>query len=182
MRSCQRGILAGQPLVIFDGFAVSFSAASLKLLPETESILFMIGRHNRTVCAYPCKNGIKAAFRWCGYSGKREARKGTCREFILRLMEFASWSFDYKYKLLGSVVQNNGTLLLKFDIQSAQKTPRINIEDEMLRKKTAVIQPECLNGVFGVSLAEHEKAVSMPTFTEDTTIIIGGNNDGETDG
>ena len=169
--------LFGQPLVTFDGLSVFFNAASLQMLPEAESILFMIGRHDRTICANPCRNGEKAAFRWSSYSGRREARKGTCKGFILRLMKFTGWSFDFKYKLLGSVVQNNGSLLLKFDINSAIKTPRKNIETEKLRK--ALIQSEEWNGAFGVSLAEHEKAVTMPTFPEDATIIIGGDKEGD---
>jgi hypothetical protein len=170
--------LVGRPLVTFDGLVVSFNAAALKILPDAENILFMIGKHDSTICVRPCRSGEKGAFHWCSYSGKREARKGTCKKFILRLMKFTAWSFDFRYKLLGSVAQNNGTKLLKFDLISAQKAPRKNVEDE----RFAAVKSEEWDGKFGVSFAEHEKAVTMPIFGEDTTIIIGGNSDGNNDG
>lgn len=166
---------AGQPLVTFDGLVVSFNAAALKVLSEAESILFMIKKHDQSLCVRPCRNGEKAAFRWCSYSGKREARKGTCKKYILRLMKFMSWSFNFKYKLIGTLVQNNGTKLLKFNLSSALVAPRKNTEDE----KFAGITLEEWDGTFGVSLREHEKAVTMPLFLEDATIIISGNDDGE---
>jgi len=164
---------AGMPVVIFDGFVVSFNAASLKNLPETQSILFMINRRDSTLCARPCRNGEKAGYRWCSYGKKREPRHCTCKEFVLRLMKFTGWTFDYKYKLLGSVAEGDGELLLKFQIGSAMKSPRKNVEDEKLKDATALISPEGWDNGFGLSLAEHEKEVNMPVFQENTTIIIG---------
>ena len=170
---------SGKPVVTFDGFVVSFNAASLKILPEAQSILFMVNRHDNTLCASPCKNGEKSAFRWCGYDNKKMSRQGTCIEFILRLMKFTSWTFDYRYRMLGSVAEADGGLLLKFQLGSARKFPRKNTEDEKLRKRTAQINPEGWDNGFGISLAEHEKEVNMPVFNEDTTIIIGDDKDGD---
>ena len=85
---------AGMPVVIFDGLVVSFNAASIKNMPDTESVLFMINRRDNSLCARPCRNGEKAGFRWCGYGNKRESRHGKCTEFVLRLMKFTGWTFD----------------------------------------------------------------------------------------
>jgi len=170
---------AGMPVVTFDGFVVSFNAASLKIIPDTESILFMINRRDNTLCTHPCKNGEKCSFRWCSYGKKRQPRHGKCDEFVLRLMKFTGWTFDYKYKLLGSVVKSEGVTLLKFDIVSAQKFARKNVEDEKLRQGTARINPEGWDDGFGLSLAEHEKEVNMPVFQENTTIIIDADKEGD---
>ena len=94
-------------------------------------------------------------------------------------MKFTAWTFDYKYKLLGSVVKSDGVLLIKFDLASAQKSPRKNTEDEKLRGRAELINPEGWETGFGVSLAEHEKTVDMPTFQENTTIIIGADKEGD---
>ena len=96
-------------------------------------------------------------------------------------MEFAGWSFDYRYKLLGSTVENNGVLTLKFDIKSELKFPRKNVEDAQLRKRKVPIRPEEWSDSFGPSLAEYERDVNMPLFTEDTTIIIDDKKDGDKD-
>lgn len=164
---------AGRPLVVFNGFTISFNAASLKILPEAESILFMVNRKENALCVRPCRNGEKGAFRWCGYGNKRGVRQGTCKEFVLRLMKVTAWTFDYKYKLMGSLVKNDGVLLLKFDLTAAQKFPRKNIEDEKLRKLTGHMQSDGWNEGFGSSLPEYEKDVTMPIFQADATIIIG---------
>ncbi|MDR2978268.1 MAG: hypothetical protein LBU56_02460 [Rickettsiales bacterium] len=171
---------ADKSCVTFNGLVVSFNAASLKILLETESILFMINRRDNSLCVRPCRNGEKSAFRWCTYGKKRKPRQGACEEFVLRLMKLTSWTFDYRYKLLGSVVTNNGINMIKFNLDLAKKFPRKNVEDERLniRAKRDYLE-EGNNGAFGLSLAEYEKEISVPTFQEDATIIVGADKDGD---
>lgn len=80
-----------------------------------------------------------------------------------------NWNPDNRYKILGKLIQSKSDLLFVFDLASAGTYPKKQIHPEGKTKTTAKPDyPTEWKNQFGVTVAEHDKNVSINIFNEQT--------------
>lgn len=154
-----------EPSAVFNDCKFSVNSACLKRFPETTSVQVLINKETKIMALMPCPDGAKDSFVWCKIAkGKRAPKPITCKLFFAKIVELMDWNPNYKYKLLGKLIQANGEMLLAFDLRATevyQKTPR-----EGSKPKTSRIPvfPAEWQNQFGLPYNEHRQSLQVNIF------------------
>lgn len=154
-----------EPSLNFSRYRVYANAACFDRLEDAECVQVLINPKTYILALRPCSSSSRDALSWCGiYDGRRKPRKTTCRLFFLKIAAMMGWNQNFRYKLLGRLVQAKGEALLVFDLTAAAAYP--------LEGKPPVF-PIGWREQFGLSVEEHAQALEVPVFDGYSVYAIG---------
>ena len=82
----------------------------------------------------PCDNTIVSGFRWGRTKdGKRYSSQRSGEYFVLTLCRLMNWNPDYRYKILGRMVEANGKPVVAFDLNSYECFPMSPPTKELMK-------------------------------------------------
>ncbi len=151
-----------EPTFIFHRNKVSVNAACLRKLPEVDYIQILVNPEKRQLAVLPCDESDKDSFKWCTGKNKKSPRQITCPIFSAKVRTLMDWTSDFKYKLLGKLIDTGTQLLFVYDL----KTPEIFVpKDEEGNKMSRKAQyPAEWQNQFGVPVSEHQNKLQVSVF------------------
>lgn len=75
-----------------------------------------------------------------------------------------SWNPDYRYRILGKLIQSNGENLFIFDLKSTETYQLIQKDEGKPRSSQAPVFPAEWQKQFGLSVEEHQKSLQINIF------------------
>ena len=170
-----------EPSASFSDCKFSVNIACLQKLPETTAVQALINPSTHIMALLPCTEDAKDSFIWCKESnGKRKPKPITCRLFFAKVVDLMGWNPNYRYKLLGKLVQANGMKLLVFDLNATEMFQRTITQEGKLKSSRKPIFPAEWQTQFGLPYSEHQQALKIDIFDgyavysiKDTNVING---------
>ena len=103
-----------EPCITFNNFKVYMNTACIKKLPETDYVQILDKpEKKRKLAVRPCseesKEFLPLVQRHCGNAPPKQV---TCRVFYGKITELMGWNPNYRYKLVGKLIQSNGQYYL----------------------------------------------------------------------
>ncbi len=74
------------------------------------------------------------------------------------------WNPDYRYKLLGKLIQSGDDLLFVFDLNTPEIYKRTLKDDGKVKTSRTPVFPEEWKDQFGMPVTEHRKTMQINTF------------------
>ncbi len=153
-----------EPSIAFNQCKVSVNAACLKKMPEVNFVQILINAEQRKLAVRPCEEDEKDSFLWCNTrNAKRKPKQITCKVFFAKLFQLMDWNPDYRYKLLGKLVQSQNEYLFAFDLDSPEVYQRTTENGTLKTSRTPTYPAEWQNQ-FGVDVEEHKKSLQINIF------------------
>lgn len=84
------------------------------------------------------------------------------------------WNPDYRYKVLGKMVQANGKALIAFDLTSSECFPKVVNRDGKKVSSRQSVFAEQWSGKFGPTYSESRRSLAVKTFDNYTVITVNG--------
>lgn len=154
-----------EPSITFNNSKVSLNTACLKKLPFVNYVQFLVNRDTMKLVVRPSTEEVKDSFLWCTEKdGKRKPKQITCRLFFAKLVELMKWNPNYRYKMLGKIINNGEEYLIVFDLNATETYQRIIKEGEKPRTSRTPIFPEEWKEQFGLPVEEHKKLLQVNIF------------------
>ena len=154
------------------------NAACVRLLPDVEHVQILINSTRKKLLLLPCDNTIVSGFRWGRTKdGKRYSSQRSGEYFVLTLCRLMNWNPDYRYKILGRMVEANGKPVVAFDLNSYECFPKTTSEDgKKVSSRRAIFSSGEWNGHFGPTYGESKHSLRVNTFDGFTVLSIKENN------
>lgn len=153
-----------EPSFTFNNNKVYLNMACIRKLPQTEYVQILVHPEDKKLAVRPCREEEKDSFRWCTKNAKNRGPKQiTCRVFYAKILTLMDWSPQYRYKLLGKLIQSNGELLFIFDLKNPEIYPRA-IKSGAAKRTQLPNYPESWKNQFGISMEEHQKSLQVNIF------------------
>ncbi len=168
-----------EPTFIFHRNQVFVNAACLKKFPETDYIQILVNPEKKQLAVLPCGESDKDSFKWSAGSSKRSPRHISCPIFSAKVRALMDWTPDFKYKLLGKMLDAGNQSVFVFDL----KTPEIYVpkDDEgkvMSRKATYPLEWQ---NQFGVPASAHQNRLEISVFNGHAVFRVEDDNHKEAD-
>ena len=80
-------------------------------------------------------------------------------------MSLMGWNPDYRYKLLGKLIQANGEYLIAFDLNSTEVYQRTISEGAKPKTSRTPVYPASWQNHFGLPFEEHKKSLQVNLFS-----------------
>lgn len=153
-----------EPSFTFNNNKVYLNMACIRKLPQTEYVQILVHPEEKRLAVRPCKEEEKDSFRWCTKNAKKRGPKQiTCRVFYAKIFSLMGWNPQYRYKLLGKLIQSNGELLFIFDLKTPEIYPR-TVKTGDAKSSQLANYPESWKNQFGISMEEHQKTLQVNIF------------------
>lgn len=153
-----------EPSIAFNKCRVSVNAACLKKLPKVDFVQILINAEEKKLAVRPCGEDEKDSFLWCSNRGnKKKPKQITCRVFFAKLFHLMEWNPEYRYKLLGKLVQSQNERLFAFDLSAPEVYQRI-AQDGMTKAARTPTYPAEWQNQFGLDIEEHKKSLHINIF------------------
>ena len=153
-----------EPSFTFNNNKVYLNMACIRKLPQTEYVQILVHPEEKRLAVRPCKEEEKDSFRWCTKNAKKRGPKQiTCRVFYAKIFSLMGWNPQYRYKLLGKLIQSNGELLFIFDLKTPEIYPR-TVKTGDAKSSQLPNYPESWKNQFGISMEEHQKTLQVNIF------------------
>ncbi len=151
-----------EPTFVFHRNTIFVNAACLKKLPETDYIQILVNPEKKQLAVLPCDESDKDSFKWSAGISKRSPRHITCPIFSAKVRALMDWTPDFKYKLLGKLLDSGNQTVFVFDL----KTPEIFVPKDkdgksMSRKAN---YPEEWQNQFGLPVSAHQNKLEISVF------------------
>lgn len=170
-----------EPSIAFNKCRVSVNAACLKKMPEVDFVQILINAEDKKLAVRPCGEDEKDSFLWCSNRGnKKKPKQITCRVFFAKLFHLMEWNPEYRYKLLGKLVQSQNELLFAFDLSAPEVYQRI-IQDGVTKATRTPTYPADWQNQFGLDIEEHKKSLQINIFDGYAVFAINDTNRNTTD-
>ncbi len=155
-----------EPSVTFNNCKFNVNLACLNKFPNTSSVQVLVNQEKKIMALLPCPDGARDSFAWCltSSNGKRKPRTLTCKLFFAKMVDLMNWNPDYKYKLIGKLIQANGTMLIAFDLTATETYKRTITEGEKVKTSRVPVFPLEWQDQFGLSYNEHQQAMHIDIF------------------
>ena len=153
-----------EPSFTFNNYKVSVNTACIKKLPEFDYVQILVNPDDKKLAVRPCKEDEKDSFRWCSATSKRSPKQITCRMFFAKVLSLMEWNPNYRYKLLGKLINSGNELLFVFDLNSPEIYKRTLKEDGKTTTSRTPAYPEEWKNQFGVPVEEHRAAMQINLF------------------
>ncbi len=150
-----------EPSITFNNCKVYVNAACINKLPHINFVHILVNPTEKRLVVRPCKEEEKDSFCWCSNSVKRRPKQITCRIFFAKIMQLMGWNPDYRYKLIGKLIQTNSELLFVFDLKTVEIFPRIIIDGNKSKTSRIPTYPENWKDQFGLPFEEHKKSLQI---------------------
>lgn len=152
-----------EPTLSFNNNKVYVNTACVRKLPDIDYVQMLVNPNEKKVCIRPCNEGERDSFRWKS-SGKNKPKQITCRMFFAKIMSLMEWDPNYRYKLLGKLIESGGELLFSFDLTAAEIFKRTKAENGKTRSSRTPAYPEEWKNQFGLTVDEHQKSIQVNIF------------------
>ena len=154
-----------EPSITFNKSKISVNTACVRKLPDVEYVQALVNPEEKKLAIRPCLEHEKDSFRWRSNSKIKIApRQITCRIFFAKVMSLMGWNPNYRYKLLGKLIESNGELLFVFDLKTPEIYQRIIKEGEKEKMSRTPIFPAEWKDHFGLPVEEHKKSIQVDIF------------------
>lgn len=153
-----------EPSFTFNSYKCSVNTACIKKLPNYDYVQILVNPDERKLAVRPCSEDEKDSFRWCSATSKRAPKQITCRMFFAKVITLMDWNPDYRYKLLGKLIQSGDDLLFVFDLNTPEIYKRTLKDDGKVKTSRTPVFPEEWKDQFGMPVTEHRKTMQINTF------------------
>lgn len=155
-----------EPSISFNNYKFYVNTACLSRFPNTEYVQVLVNQETKILALRPCSDRDRDSFAWCRDSkGKRKPKQITCRIFFGKIMSLMGWNPDYRYKLLGKLIQANGEYLIAFDLNSTEVFQRTISEGAKPKTSRTPVYPASWQNHFGLPFEEHKKSLQVNLFS-----------------
>ena len=155
-----------EPSISFNNYKFYVNTACLSRFPNTEYVQVLVNQETKILALRPCSDRDRDSFAWCRDSkGKRKPKQITCRIFFGKIMSLMGWNPDYRYKLLGKLIQANGEYLIAFDLNSTEVYQRTTSEGAKPKTSRTPVYPASWQNHFGLPFEEHKKSLQVNLFS-----------------
>lgn len=156
-----------EPSITFNRCKVSVNAACVNKLPEVDYVQILVNPSEFKLAVRPCKEDEKDSFMWSSINkknGRKKTRAITCRLFFAKIVELMDWNPEYRYKMIGKLIEANGENLFIFDLTATEVYHRIYKNGEMPYTSKTPIFPAEWQTQFGLPVEEHRKSLQVNIF------------------
>ena len=156
-----------EPSITFNQCKVYVNTACVNKLQEVDYVQILVNPIEMKLAVRPCNEDEKDSFRWAGINrktGRKKPRPITCRLFFAKVAELMEWNPDYRYKMLGKLIQSNGENLFIFDLAATEVYQRIQLHGEKPRSSRTPVFPSEWQNQFGLPVEEHKKSLQVNIF------------------
>lgn len=152
-----------EPSITFNKNKIAMNTACVRKLPEVEYVQMLVNPDEKKLAVRPCREDEKDSFKWrSGGDGKPpKPKQVTCKMFFAKIMSLMEWNPDYRYKLLGKLIESNGELLFTFDLKSPEIFQRTIMKDGKPKAARKPTYPEEWKNQFGMPVEEHRKSLQV---------------------
>ena len=155
-----------EPSISFNNYKFYVNTACLSRFPNTEYVQVLVNQETKILALRPCGDRDRDSFAWCRDSkGRRKPKQITCRIFFGKIMSLMGWNPDYRYKLLGKLIQANGEYLIAFDLNSTEVYQRTISEGVKSKTSRTRVYPASWQNHFGLPFEEHKKSLQVNLFS-----------------
>lgn len=166
-----------EPALTVNVDKIGVNAACVRLMPDVEYVQILVNRKEKKLLLKPCDEVEITGYRWGRTkNGKRYPSQRTGEPFVLTLCKIMDWNPDYRYKVLGKMVQANGQALIAFDLTSSECFPKVINRDGKRVSSRQSIFAEQWSGRFGPTYSESRRSLEVKTFEDYTVITVNGKN------
>lgn len=164
-----------EPSVTFNRGKISLNTACLKRFPEINYILIMVNPVDKQMIVKPITEDVKDSFVWRTKSNK--PKQISCGIFVGMVVNLMKWNPNYRYKLLGKLINTNEGYIFLFNLSSYEFYERNFSEgEEKLRSSKIPKFPEEWKHRFGLSVEEHKKQLQAIVISDFTIYGINNSN------
>lgn len=154
---------------------IGVNTACVRLMPDVEYVQILVNRKEKKLLLKPCDEIEITGYRWGRTKdGKRYPSQRTGELFVLTICELMDWNPDYRYKVLGKMVQANGKALIAFDLTSSECFPKVVNRDGKKISSRQSVFAERWSGKFGPTYSESRRSLAVKTFDNYTVITVNG--------
>ena len=154
---------------------IGVNTACVRLMPDVEYVQILVNRKEKKLLLKPCDEIEITGYRWGKTKeGKRYPAQRTGELFVLTICELMDWNPDYRYKVLGKMVQANGKALIAFDLTSSECFPKVVNQDGKKVSSRQSVFAEQWSGKFGPTYSESRRSLAVKTFDNYTVITVNG--------
>ena len=166
-----------EPSFIFNDGKVGVNTACVRKLEDVEYVQILINREKKKLAVRACQEDDIYSLQWGNTkNGKRFPRQITGRIFFMKVCELMNWNPDFRYKILGKLVQANNERIFLFDLTSHETFPRIIDETGKKKSSRKPVYQEEWKHQFGIPFSEHKKALQLNLFGEYTVLSVADRN------
>lgn len=167
-----------EPSITFNNSKISLNSACLNRLPNVDYVQILVNPDDKKLAVRPSAENEKDSFLWCSSSNnKRKPKQITCHIFFAKIVQLMGWNPDYRYKLLGKMIQSSEEFLFIFDLTATEIYPRTIQEDDKPKKSRVPVFPAEWQNQFGIPIAEHRKLLQINIFDDYTVFGIKDKSD-----
>lgn len=161
-----------EPSIAFNNCKISLNTACLSRMPDVNYMQILVNPDEKKLAVRPSSENEKDSFLWCSINGiKRKPKQITCRMFFAKVIQLMDWNPDYRYKLLGKLIQSGNEHLFIFDLTATEIYQRIINDGEKPKTSRTPVFPAEWQNQFGLPVEEHRKLLQVNIF--DGYIIFG---------
>ena len=156
-----------EPSITFNNCRVSLNTACIRKVPEADYVQILVNPIEKKLAVRPCNEDEKDSFVWCSTNrktGRKQPKQITCRMFFAKVVQLMDWNSQYRYKLLGKLIESNGEKLFVFDLNSPEIFQRIVLESGKQRASRTPVFPKEWQNQFGLPVEEHKKQLQIDIF------------------
>jgi len=154
-----------EPSCTFNNCKFSVNNACLVKFPNSDYAQVLVNREKKILALRPCAEGARDSFMWCSMQkGKRKPKAITCKLFYAKIVSLMGWNPNYRYKLLGKVIQANDEYLLAFDLTATEVYQKTIVEGEKHKVSRKPVFPAEWQDQFGLPFSEHKQSLQINIF------------------
>jgi hypothetical protein len=165
-----------EPSITFNKHKISLNTACLNRLPSVEYVQILVNPEDLKLVVRPSSEDERDSFMWCSRSEKRKPKQVTCRVFFAKIMDLMNWNPDYRYKLLGKLIQSGNKYLFSFDLMSKEVYQSTVSKDGKQNMSRTPAFPAKWKNQFGLPVEEHRKRLQVDIFKGYTIFSVKENN------
>jgi hypothetical protein len=154
-----------EPSITFNNCRVSVNTACLARLPKVDYVQILVNPETKRLAIRPSSENEKDSFLWCRTKGeKRKPKQVICRMFFAKVIQLMGWNPNYRYKLLGKLIQSGSEYLFIFDLTATEIYQRIITNEEKVKTSRTPIFPAEWQNQFGLPVEEHRQLLQVNIF------------------
>lgn len=154
-----------EPSITFSNCRVALNKACLLRLPDVNYVQILVNPEEKKLAVRPSSEDEKDSFLWCTTKGtNRKPKQITCRMFFAKVIQLMDWNPDYRYKLLGKLIQSGNEHLFIFDLTSTEIYQRLLIDGGKPKTSRTPVFPAEWQNQFGLPVEEHRRMLQVNIF------------------
>lgn len=154
-----------EPSITFSNCKVWMNTACLTRMPDVNYVQILVNPEDKKLAVRPSREDEKDSFLWCTSKGiQRKPKQITCRLFFAKVIQLMDWNPDYRYKLLGKLIQSGNEYLFIFDLTAAEIYQRLQNDNEKPKTSRTPVFPAEWQNQFGLPVEEHRRLLQVNIF------------------